>query len=58
MNWKTRRILAKLNNPKYRTKLTEVINHVDQDETARISDDMPILREMNEMLEPLERPRE
>jgi hypothetical protein len=51
MSAKSRRILALLNDPRYKYRLVGEINLLDQDEPAKVGKDqeMKVLREMNEL---------
>jgi hypothetical protein len=53
MSKKSRRILALLNDPRYRNRLVGEIHLIDQDEPAQVSKDQEIkvLKEMNELEE-------
>jgi hypothetical protein len=51
MSAKAKRILALLNDPKHRTRLTSGINRADQDEPTHVGKDqeMTILKEINDL---------
>ncbi len=51
MSKKSKRILALLNDPRYRHRLVGEINLLDQDEPAQVGRDqeMKVLKEMNEL---------
>ena len=53
MSKKAKRILALLNDPRYRNKVVGDINLLDQDEPAQVGKDqeMKVLKEMNELQE-------
>jgi hypothetical protein len=53
MSKKSKRILARLNDPRNRNRLVGEINLLDQDEPAQVGKDqeMTVLKEMNELQE-------
>jgi hypothetical protein len=53
MSKRSKRILALLNDPRYRNLLVGEINLLDQDETAQVGKDqeMKVLKEMNELID-------
>lgn len=53
MSKKSKRILALLNDPRYRNRLMGEVNLLDQDEPAQVVKDqeMKVLKEMNELEE-------
>jgi hypothetical protein len=53
MSKKSKRILALLNDPRYRNRLVSEVNLLDQDEPAQVGKDqeMKVLKEMNELID-------
>jgi hypothetical protein len=53
MSKKSKRILARLNDPRNRNRLVGEINLLDQDEPAQVGKDqeMKVLQEMNELVQ-------